>query len=194
MKHSARSIWKIGRVIALGLMIATPAMAMPWGQGNDRDWGDRGRMEGRYGRQHGSGFGRDMGLHLIRMGKHLDLTDEQETQILELSQQFRADISANRDTCRVAHDKLFELRESETFDEAAIRAAMKEAYPGMVEGMILRAKYRDELGKILTEDQKEEMENFRDRAYKRFGDNRRNRWNDDVTGKQGRRWSKPGIE
>jgi Spy/CpxP family protein refolding chaperone len=194
MKNSTRSIWKIGRVVALGLMIATPAMAMPWGHGEDFDRGDHGRMGAPFGMHRGSGFDGDMGLHLIQMGKRLELTDEQETKILELSQKFRADIEANRETCKVAHEKLSALRKSKTFDEAAIRAAMEDAYPSMVEGVILHAKYRDEIGKILTDEQKEKMETFRDRMHKRFKENRKDRCYEDGPDYRDHRRGKPGIE
>ena len=188
-------MWKIGRVIALGLLLATPAMAMPWNRGDDeKGRGDRHPDGPPPMMHHEGGFRMDPGMHLIQMGGKLDLTDEQESQILKLSQKFRADIKANHEKGEAIREKMDELRDSETFDETAIRSTMQEAYPVMIDGMVLHAKYKSELGKILTDKQKEELKTLREKMKKRFEHIKEKRMGDDAPCRGDHDGRKPDVD
>ena len=192
MKHSTHYTWRIGQLIVLGILIASPLAANPWGRGGDNDCRDH--RPAPHGKHFGGEPGGDMGMHLIQMGKKLDLTDEQETQILELSQKYRAEFRDNRELCEAAHKKMAELRDSDTFDEAAIRAAMEEAYPAMVERAILHAKYRSELDSILTDDQKAKLKDFHDRMHKRIKNQKEGRGDGECHDGPEHRWHKPDVD
>lgn len=191
MKHSKHNIRTIGQLMILGILIASPLAANPWGRGGDNDCGEH-RLMAPHGKHFDGEHRGDMGLRLIQMGKRLDLTDEQETQILELSQKYRAEIRENQNACEANRKKMASLHNSDTFDEAALRSAMDEAYPAMVDRVVLHAKYRSELGKILTDDQKGKLKNLRDRMHKRFTDWKAKRG--DGPDGQGRKWRKPDID
>ena len=194
MKYSKQNMWKIGRAMVLGLLLATPAIAMPWDRGDDRGWGDRRSERSPHLMHHKGGFGMDPGMHLIQMGRKLDLTDEQESQILKLSQNFRAEIKANREKGEATRAKMTELRNSETFDEDAIRSTMQEAYPVMIDGMVLRAKYKSDLSKVLTDEQREEIKDLRKKMKKRFKYIREKRMGDGTPYRGDCRVSKPDVE
>lgn len=170
MNTVSAKIWKTGQILFIGLLAATPAMAMRGGPGNE---GRGPEFRGHPSAFHGNAcFEKrrmgDPGLHLIQMGKRLELTSAQEMKILKLSQKFRAEIQANRETAKPVHEKLKALRDSKTFDEKAMRSALNEVQPLKVEGMILHAKYRDEIRKILTEEQQAEIEKCHEKGKKHF--------------------------
>ncbi len=111
----------------------------------------------------------DPGRHLLRIADRLDLTDEQEMQILKLSQQFRKDMDANLASTQEARKTLRQMRENQSFDEDTFRKTLNALQPSMVEGMVLHAKYKDAIGEILTDEQKakfDEMKGqFKDRVH-----------------------------
>lgn len=124
----------------------------------------------------------DPGHRLLNLSARLELSDEQELQILKLSQNFRSEMDRNRESAKSAHETLKNMRENKAFDEDTFREAMAVIQPTMLEGMVLRAKYMEELGKVLTEDQKAEVEAMKAKLKqrgKRFfegSDDRVERW------------------
>ncbi len=163
--------------LALGLGFSASVFAAQRG-------GDKAEMKSKQGRaammaKRGKG---DMGLRILAHSDKLDLTEEQEAQILELSQEHRAKIDAHRDKMKPLREEGKALREADGFDEAAVRAHMEKAMPLMIEGRILQGNYKNAISEVLTDDQKAKIkkahEGMRQRIVKRFQNvkERRGNW------------------
>lgn len=129
----------------------------------------------------------DPGMRLIQMGSRLDLSDEQETAILALSQKYRTELNAHREKAVALRKAVRDAMQSEALDEAALRAALDAMHPMMTEGAVMRARYRHEISQVLTEEQRTKLEAFRDRLGKRFDGNKDGRF-----GRDGRSWGRRG--
>ena len=109
----------------------------------------------------------DPGRNLLRFADRLNLSDEQEVQILKLSQQFKNDMDANVQSSKGARETLKEMRENKAFDEDTFREAMAVIQPSMIEGMVIHAKYMESLGEVLTEEQQAQVEEMRSKLKER---------------------------
>jgi len=136
---------------------------------------------------HGSRGMADPGMRLIQMGSRLDLSDDQETAILALSQKYRIELETNREKAVVLREAVRDAMQSEVLDEAALRAALDALHPVMTEGAVMRARYRHEISQVLTEEQRTKLEAFRDRLGKRFDGRKDGRF-----GRESRSWGPRG--
>jgi protein CpxP len=159
-----KRLLKLSAIIIATATAAVALNAQPGFMGRENGKGH----EGPFGFHMEHGPKGDMGRHLLRMSEKLDLTDQQEVQILELSQDFRSKMEAHLASAKPLRDEMKALRESESFDENAIRDAIAKAQPVMTEGILLRAKYRSDLAKVLTTEQKEQIAKFREKLEDRF--------------------------
>lgn len=154
--------WLPITLLIAALSAATQVNAQSFGNGGPRmdrpDTCVPGGGRGLGQRQEKRGGMRDPGMHLLRISGALALSDAQESTILELSQQFRKDLEAHRTAMDAAMQTLREVRESDGFDEAALREALDVLHPVRVEGMVLRESYRHALDDLLTEVQKAKLE------------------------------------
>jgi len=134
------------------------------------DFGNRPhiRQHGPHGPGGGPHAMHDPGMRLLQMSQRLDLTAEQESQILELSQAYRADREAHRKEGKSIREQMQALRESDSFDETELRSALEKAQPHHIEGIVMHAKYRNELNQILTDEQKTQIDSFKSRMKDRF--------------------------
>lgn len=129
----------------------------------------------------------DPGMRLIQMGSRLDLSNEQETAILVLSQKYRTELETNREKAVALRKAVRDAMQSEVYDEASLRAALDAVHPVMTEGAVMRARYRHEINQVLTEAQRTKLEAFRDRLGKRFDGKKDRRF-----GRDGRSWGPRG--
>ncbi|MEQ9822971.1 MAG: Spy/CpxP family protein refolding chaperone [Puniceicoccaceae bacterium] len=143
-------------------MTATQLTAQPFGMGGGR--GDR-PANCAFSPDRGPRFGepgerglREPGMGLLRMSAWLELTDAQESKILELSQQFRSDLEQHRSLAEAAWEKIDAVRSAESFDEVALREALESLQPIQLEGMVLRESYRHAIEAVLTDDQKAKLQ------------------------------------
>jgi len=109
----------------------------------------------------------DMGLRLLKNSDKLGLSDEQEAQILELSQQFRTKIEAHQELMQPLLEQGKAMRQQEGFDEDAVRAHMEQVMPLMIDGRILRGQYRADIGEVLTDEQKAKVKAAREKSRER---------------------------
>jgi Spy/CpxP family protein refolding chaperone len=148
--------------------VAFLVIALTSGLSAERAFGGKGWGNGGPGMQMRNGPMGDPGMHLLKASEKLGLTDAQEAAILELSQDFRRDMKNHRQSAKPVREKLENLRESGMYDEQAIREALDELHPIMTEGMLIRAKYKSEISDLLTDDQKEQIEKFRESMKGKF--------------------------
>jgi len=136
---------------------------------------------------HGARGMADPGMRLIQMGSRLDLSDEQETAILALSQKYRTELETNREKAVALRKAVRDAMQAEALDESALRAALDAMHPVMTEGAVMRARYRHEISQVLTEEQRTKLEALRDRLGKRFDGKKDGRF-----GRDGRSWGPRG--
>ena len=83
----------------------------------------------------------------------LDLSDDQKTQLKQITDSHAAEFKAVREKSRAAHDGMRELLAAETINENAIRAKSAEIAAAEADMLILNAKIRKESTQILTAEQ-----------------------------------------
>jgi Spy/CpxP family protein refolding chaperone len=103
------------------------------------------------------------------MAAFLDLTEEQEAQMEEIREQYRPQIEALMEQKRTAHEERAESCDPANFDEAAVRAFAEAQAALNVELKVLRAKVHSELYSVLTEEQQEQLAEFREKKKSRRG-------------------------
>ena len=121
----------------------------------------RGKQDGKMHRK------MDPGRHLLRIADRLELSDDQEIAILKTSQNFKKQMKANRESAKEVKESLREMRQSKSFDEDAFRKSMEALQPTMIDGMVMRAKYKQALSEILTDEQNTKLEELKKNFIKR---------------------------
>ena len=100
----------------------------------------------------------------------LDLTDDQKTQLKQITESHAAEFKAVREKSIAAHEGMRQLLEADAINESAIRAKSAEIAAAEADGLILQAKIRKESMQILTAEQlaklKEQRENRGQRQRK----------------------------
>lgn len=115
----------------------------PRGGGEFRGGGDRG----------GRGPGGD---GLGRLGRDLNLTDEQKAQIKTIRESFEAGTKELHEQMRALHEKEGDPF-SGTFNEAEVRAAAEARARIDVELAVAHAKMMSQIGGVLTAEQKTQL-------------------------------------
>ena len=142
-----------------------------------------------FGGPHGRGFGPDgPGFFLEHMTEELELSEGQVAELEEMLSAHRVATAELRAQARSAHEEAAKLAESETFDEAAIRAAGRKVADVQVELAVERARLRSEMHAALTPEQQAKADELkaerqqRREWFKEREDGRRGR------APQARRW------
>jgi Spy/CpxP family protein refolding chaperone len=94
--------------------------------------------------------------------RDLDLTDDQQAQLKQITESHAAEFRAVRDKSRAAHDGMQALLTAETINESAIRAKSAEIGAAEADMLILQAKIRKESMQILTAEQLAKFKEQRD--------------------------------
>ncbi|OHB25410.1 MAG: hypothetical protein A2X84_14165 [Desulfuromonadaceae bacterium GWC2_58_13] len=136
-----------------------------------------GRMMGEM-RGGGMGDGSGSGRHLAKMARVLDLSEDQQTQILAIVEEERTKTEPLRRQMAENRDQLRQLTHADTFDEAAVRAlAAKKAEIG-AELMVSRARTQNRIQAQLTPEQRLLAEKVRPLMQERRGGMGKHRNND----------------
>ncbi|MCF6177345.1 MAG: Spy/CpxP family protein refolding chaperone [Victivallaceae bacterium] len=120
------------------------------GQGQSRYGNRKGRGQGpcKYSKRHGK-----RGQRGQLMGKMLNLTEEQQTQVKALKEKNREPMQAFNKSLRDAHIAMREAAKADTVDEAKIRELSKTVADKMADAAIFRAKCANEFKALLTKEQ-----------------------------------------
>jgi len=97
------------------------------------------------------------GAHLYRMGKRLGLSQNQRTAIRAIFEQHRPEMRALRDAQIDNRHALMMLSETGNADAAQIRALADKQGKTVANMIVLRARMRSEINKILTDEQRKKM-------------------------------------
>lgn len=132
----------------------------------DDDTGNRKRM--RRGPHKGSGI-----KIILRLKEKLDLSDEQVEQLEAVHDEHQPKLKEAQQAAKEKHEALRDAVEAGE-EEAAIRAAAEAVGNAMGEHAVLQVAVRNKVDSILTEEQKEKLDElkkeFRQKAQKRRGD------------------------
>jgi len=142
----------VGAGLIILLLASTGAMAAGWGGGFGK--GVKGEAGGRI-------------CHRSWHWHGLDLTPEQEEQILALRQEFHKKSLPLRQDLQRLRLELRRLWLEEKPDEAAINAKLAEMTPLKIELRAMALETWAEIKKILTPEQLEKLESARGRVFQR---------------------------
>jgi protein CpxP len=143
--------------------------AAPEGQ---RGFGPMGRgMMGPGGPGMRGGPGGPFGIAGLPL-RELDLTDAQREQVKAVMESHRDEQKAIGDRMMTARKALRDAVESETFDEAAIRAAAGQIGAVEADAAVLQAKIRTEIFALLTPEQVNKAKELRTELENRMKDGR----------------------
>jgi protein CpxP len=149
-----------------GLALATPfAIAQTTGgdgQGNDR--GKRGEWGGRRG---GGGHRGHFGMF-----RGIELTEEQQTRLQQIRQNFGESTRSLREQLRAKHQEVRQAGEGNTFNEALAAQKLTEAAALQARLMAEEFRMRQESMSVLTAEQKAQLEQRRTERRNRRGERR----------------------
>jgi Spy/CpxP family protein refolding chaperone len=111
----------------------------------------------------------------------LDLTEAQRAQVRSLVEAQRAAIDPVLERARTAREALQDAITASTVDEAAIRARSAELASAEADLAVARARLHADITKILTPEQRTELEQNRSRRAERM-QGMRERWEQRRTG------------
>ncbi len=147
MKHAISTLI-ISAVLAGSLAAAAPAFAH--GMGPDNGCAHhRSGMSGQWG---GSGAG------IEPMVRRLNLDSKQRDAVYAITDKHRAEMRALHDRMWSGHQQLRALIAQGAVDEAKIRALADAQGKNMADMIVLHARIRSEIGKVLTPAQREQMQ------------------------------------
>ena len=106
----------------------------------------------------GQGFGPGHGAGGMKALAELDLDTDQKAQIRDVFMKYREEMQAVREEVRSARRQFREVLHSDGLDEGRVRAAFKEMTPVLEDAAVKRGRMRSEIMAILTEAQRNELE------------------------------------
>ena len=146
------------RNVALSAVVAAVAAggALAYAQGPDS-----GGLRGR-----GPGFGPGPGGPQAGLSlRALDLTEAQQEQVRQLSQQGREQMRALMDRMRAAQDARRQAVEAIPFNESQVRAAMRDLAELQADLAVAEARLQSDIYALLTAEQQQRLQQMRaDRA------------------------------
>ena len=138
----------LGMCLAAALTLAAAVNA-----GDQEGKGCPGGKRG--GAKHGFQGG---GLPILKMAEELNLTEEQKAKIAEIKKSQKDSRQADAGKMKTLHEKMRALSEAENVSEAEIKAVANELAEDMVKKMVAGTKMRKEIMAVLTEEQKQILE------------------------------------
>lgn len=129
----------------------------------------------RSGRMWGQG---SSGGHMLGFFTHyLDLTDAQQAQIKTILEKEKPAIQPLLEQIGEGRKQLRVLEQSDTFDEAKVRALVAQNSQTINELIVQKTRIHSELFQVLTPEQKAKFVRFMDRKHDRF-----HKWTSDNDG------------
>lgn len=104
-----------------------------------------------------------------RMARALDLSDDQKAQIKTVLRSHASEIEAQMNAAAAARRTLHDAVIAQPTDESAIRTQAQALGAVQGDGAVLFARIRTEIDPILTTEQKQKIQTFRERVRSRSG-------------------------
>ena len=146
----------ISAMTSLGF--AASSYAMPSAEGYEKC------MHGKHGKGHGEKHGR-RGFDIDRMAEKLNLNDEQRASMQTIVEQSKPEISALREKMRENRKLLKELAHKSPFNEAEVRKLANAQGDLKAEMIVLRMQQRSKISEVLTEEQRAQMKEMREKKH-----------------------------
>lgn len=105
----------------------------------------------------------------------LNLTDSQEREVAMILSKYRAKIGEVVSARKEAAKNLMESSTADAFSESSVRTAAEGLAAQDVEAALLRARIMNEVKSVLSAEQKERLDGFRDRRAHRMKQRMENR-------------------
>ena len=107
---------------------------------------------------------------MMRGIRHLDLSEEQKTDIKIIMQELKAEERQLKMEMKLGHEQLKELIKADSFDEEAVAAVADQEGALAAERLIIASRALSEVYAQLTDEQRAELETMAtERAAKRAG-------------------------
>jgi Spy/CpxP family protein refolding chaperone len=180
--------------VLCGVLLATSAMAFPWGDKGARDGdGQRGpQMRQQLTQEQHEVRAEQM---LKRMSILLKLDDKQQTQLKQILDQQWQGRQEMRETMQASCDAMLAYRLDDKFDAAEFRKLAEKEAAVKVDMMVQREKNHNDFISVLTAEQQEKLEKLKDmeRGPRRDKEGRNDRGGNDSRGdRDGDRGGKDG--
>jgi Spy/CpxP family protein refolding chaperone len=113
--------------------------------------------------------GEQQATRLEHLKERLDLTAQQEAEVKEILASTKAKNEAMREEKRVTRKELREISRAETLDESRLRELVRKQSDQRADMMIAKHATRTRINQILTPEQQEQHEAFRQQKQERRG-------------------------
>ena len=115
------------------------------------------------------GNGEQQATRLEHLKQRLDLTAQQEAEIKEILASTKAKHEALHEEKRVTREGLREISRAETLDESRLRELVRKQSDQRADMMIAKHATRTRINQVLTSEQQEQHEAFRQQRQERRG-------------------------
>ena len=143
-------------LIVGSLGLAGTASAKPFGEGPGCD------REGHHHMEMGHKRG-DKGFNVDRMAKQFNLTDDQRTQIEAIVEASKPQMIELGDKMKANGEQLRELTQQSPLNEAEVRRVADAQGDLKTEMIVLRAQQRAKIDAVLTDEQRAQLKEMRDK-------------------------------
>ena len=109
-----------------------------------------------------------MKRHFKKMAKHLQLTNEQRTQIKALFKQAKSERKANKENLTGFKEQVKSLMSASSFDEKAFTDLRGQYQHHFAQMALIKVKAKHAMLQLLTDEQKEKLQNFKGREMGLF--------------------------
>jgi len=123
---------------------------------------------GHYGHRHRSYGMTGPGLHGLKIMIQMDLSDAQKSQMLGIIEKYENEREILKTSLREARRNCARALDTEPFNEAEVRNALRRTAPIKEELLVMRLKMMAELKTVLTPEQRQLFENLRGKKFKRL--------------------------
>ncbi|UCG14328.1 MAG: Spy/CpxP family protein refolding chaperone [Deltaproteobacteria bacterium] len=120
---------------------------------------------GRHHRPHGMTW---TGLHGLKTMIQLNLSDAQKSKILSIIEKYENEREGLKRSLREARENCARELETEPFNEAEVRNALRQTAPIKEELLVMRLKMMAELNTVLTPEQNQLLKELRPRRIERL--------------------------
>lgn len=156
MKTATKSVLA-ATLIASSVGLTTMVSAMPFGDGP-------GCGRGSHHMGPGERVG-ERGPKLERLAHRLNMTDEQRAEIEAIRSGSQKQMVELREKIRANRDQIRELIRQPDFDEAAIRSVADEQGDFKADMIVLRARQRSGMRAVLTDEQRDQLDEMPKRKH-----------------------------
>ena len=123
---------------------------------------------GHFGRHHRPYGMMGPGLDGLKTMIQLNLSDAQKSQILGIIEKYENEKESLKRSLREARENCARALETEPFNEAEVRNALRQSAPIKEELLVMRLKMMAELKTVLTPEQRQLFENLRGKRFNRL--------------------------